>query len=189
MRKVALVGHSYIRKLETLHRDRKIVFFYEDVRFRAWSGTNCETLTRNVVGEILTWRPDVVFLQIGGNEIRPPNEEDWQTAYKRIADFIAHFQVEGIIIRIGEVMPRPRPWERFGVTADDYSTCRNSLNTRLKRWCRRNSPRMHVLTFRLEEFSDGRTRYPDGVHLDEDGVRRYWNVIVAGCRQALGLEQ
>ena len=186
MRKVALVGHSYIGQLVS---NPEIVFDYDDVIFRAWRGRNSETLRNHAVRNILAWRPDLVFLQIGGNEIGPSDDEEWQDGYKRISGFIELFLEAGIMIRIGEVMPRPQPWPEFGVTADHYRSTRGKINKRLKRWCGKNDPRKQVISFGLEDPVRGPTRYPDGVHLNEDGVRVYWGAIVAGGRQALGLEE
>ena len=174
--RIALVGHSFIRRLET---NPQIDLNPPGKTIKLFHSSTIKTMIKNNVPEqVFTFDPHIIFLQIGGNDINPQDNYSY-TAFN-IFSLLELFTSRDYTVIIGEVMARPYPNPAFnGITPADYNTARQGINQILRRSLSASRkkgtipPGSHLLTFHLNDPAF----FPDGTHFDQAKEVVYWNKI------------
>ncbi|KAK6166268.1 hypothetical protein SNE40_023006 [Patella caerulea] len=157
--KVAILGHSFVRRLEEFSRDtREKVHPEHDISYHGRSGSQIENIFSMI--DDIPESTHLVFIQSGGNDINPKKRPaSIASAMVRLAERIVHSR--GIPVLIGSVFVRPKP--RYQ-TAEDYDKDRKELNSELK----------HILKYktkiRLSKHEKFFRRGPEKPHMLDDGV-------------------
>ena len=155
-KKVAVLGHSYVRDLNLPARSNlgftdKVAFYR---KFYVPGATVASIQTGAVWERFITYKPELTFLLIGGNDITPQSSpSDIARAIIALAKRIK--EEIGGEIRILTVERRPVPQ---GVSSIRYSHQRNFINRFLKH---RDAFTKERLVFSKAKDQDSQ----DGVHL------------------------
>ncbi|KAJ8309868.1 LOW QUALITY PROTEIN: hypothetical protein KUTeg_011733 [Tegillarca granosa] len=171
---VALIGHSYIRHLQS-HMDG----FPADANLRLnrslYTVTTCSrgglkvrTLANDVSMTQFSTQQDFVFLQIGGNDLCDPRLKNSCHQITSFAQYLRH----GVGVRrviIGQLLRR-QPW----ATDSDYNARVFRLNNLFSAWTKENQD-LSIYFWHHRGFSDAALSYldpRDGVHLFYSSTNR-----------------
>lgn len=164
--KIALVGHSYIKRMPKCFLTRAVV------RKFCYGGAHASTfMSSEEFSELQMFDPDIIFLQIGGNDINRGSYPDI------IAQDIIHLVSKWsrkITVLVGEIEHRRKP---RGMSVHHYDRQRREINTLLqeefgKNFIRFSFKMIHYLSY-------------DGVHLNPEGNRLFSRDIHFHLRRLL----
>ena len=175
-----VVGHSYVRRLEDVLRERPhLQNGRPDVRleFVGIGGARLDPRVRDhrqifdYVADVASFRPDIVFLHIGENDLRTVHPEDIVGDIIELVRRIADACSPAAIV-IGQLTKFPK--HAFGSTRTKY------INRALEAYFSRRSrqpPRTDVSVWwhRIGIFGPGRARWyaRDDIHLNTAGMVKY----------------
>ena len=127
--------------------------------------------------ELTEYRPDVVLLHLGGNDIiEMPGTDQVNPLFKQMMALVKELRGMGAHVLVGEILPRAE----FGLRAVSLKTfdkIRNGLNRKL-----RLALKHRFIFFRVHlRARDGSLHYhydaSDGVHLSPSGMRNYDKIL------------
>ena len=134
---IAIVGHSFIRRLhnhlrDTWERHGEYRYFNFDIADcnveYYWKGGGKVQCMKRFLSDLVDCRPDLVFLQVGGNDIRVDSiPQQIAREMVELAESIA--EVTGAKVVIGSLFRRERP--RSPLTYGTYEEIRDDVNF----WC------------------------------------------------------
>ncbi|ESO96219.1 hypothetical protein LOTGIDRAFT_239367 [Lottia gigantea] len=166
--KVAIVGHSFVRRLEEFSRDIKEPVHPEhEISFHGKGGSKLD----NIFGLIneLPKETKLVFIQSGGNDLSPhTSANDVAKKMLKVAERI--IQVREIPVIVGTVFIRPNP--RYQ-TPEDYDKMRIKINKEFRGMVQHK--RKIVVGCHEKFFRKLRCSYmlEDGVHLNPVGQKAF----------------
>lgn len=153
--KIALVGHSYIKRMP------KLFFSEAIVRKFCYGGAHASSFaTSEQFQELQKFHPDVIFLQIGGNDI--DKRSNPEIIAEDIFSLVSQWRSEGIPVLIGEIEHRTKP---RGMSIREYDKQRRHLNFILQE---EFGHRFVVFSFSMIHFLS-----QDGVHLSQQGNEKF----------------
>ncbi|OWF37189.1 hypothetical protein KP79_PYT21294 [Mizuhopecten yessoensis] len=178
MKKTALVlGHSFTRRLaewaekedaQASPRFNLHVFGVGGRRIRC-------TLTKDT-DIIRRLTPDIVFLQIGSNDIsRRRSAKSVAEELNDMATYIRMLGVQHVIV--GSLFPRPRPRQ---MTQGEYHKKRRKINHILKM-----TSNQGIFTFWNHAFMKNKFISHDGVHLTIAGNKKFYFSIQTAIHRCL----
>ena len=137
---VTIAGHSYIKRLEQSIEKREIFDIEKsfgldefDVKFYGKGGATTGRIRRNI-HKITTSNPDIIFLQIGGNDFTGEDNSDHQNVGEDIIQLAQALRREGAkTIFIGKLFYRS--YNRFLKTknaVEIYNNKVDMVNTNLQ---------------------------------------------------------
>jgi lysophospholipase L1-like esterase len=194
---VLILGHSFIARLRRFvsHSDHEKVNtslnLSEQIIYRGYSGCTITKLTERGVREVLKYKPDLVCLQVGSNDLCDLSVEVQQVVDK-LVDFVEILRGHGVRrICVYQILHRKAPKVpcRYAVDAVWFNSrvdlVNKMLNDRMGRdflagvrfwrhsgfWSRENQALVYC---------------DDGVHLNEEhGYPKYYNSVRASIVSAL----
>ncbi|KAK7492351.1 hypothetical protein BaRGS_00016448 [Batillaria attramentaria] len=195
--KILILGHSLCRNLHTRVREGGAQFDPKfklsgspEVRFRGVSGLTVPRLKREELQTVDRFRPDVVFLQIGGNDISPETDPEL-LAFEIIAlasllqgrygvrrvfigQIMPRFEANGSARRLHWIARRPVHY------VTQYRACAEATNSVLEK----ETARYDGITFwrhakfTMAQDNNCRRRFrSDGVHHSESGLYHFYKSI------------
>lgn len=186
MERIALVGHSYIARLEDDIKRGHLDFginlnLPEDylVGYFGFRGATSSSLVDSPQMQVCKeWKPHKVFLQVGGNVISPVmSAVDVVQGIRGVADRFLDFEsVESVII--GSLFHRTRP---RGMTAEDYNVQVDRVNKFLKKFYQQDT-RVHFWTIRGLVKPSWNIWTSDGTHLNNSATMKYAQQIRMAVR-------
>ena len=179
--KVAIVGHSHIRRLEEYldGNNLRLPRANIDIRFFSRGGLTVPGLfDPAILTPLLMFQPQALVLSIGDNDINPfssPHQicHDIFTAINSLMQACPSIR----FVSISQILPRHLGTSRFYF--EGYNNLARTLNTLLLQECI-NAGQPTTLRFcRYNEFEFNPVRLginqslylPDGVHLNSDGYK------------------
>ena len=128
MTKFAIFGDSYVTHLETFTGGRSEV---SNCRFFGVSGMSTRRKFQNKFDEMKHYRPDVVFMNLGGNDIT--ESTDIQNLVKRLKNIVKELYENGITkVFVATVIERGSFPEWTGLTRPIFNKIRHALNKKLR---------------------------------------------------------
>ncbi|KAK3098712.1 hypothetical protein FSP39_022328 [Pinctada imbricata] len=179
MNKLAIVGHSFVARLEDSLQGSKIrtIFPYgkdlgldADVKYFGLRGATTKTYlnSREMVSCEL-FRPTRVFVQVGGNDIS--KNSTVISVCEGIRDIVEHLlRIDSVnAVIIGSIFPRRKP---RGVSEDYYYNEARKINNFLERHYADHS-RVYFWKLRGLQLPKKNIFINDGVHLNDDATATY----------------
>ena len=166
--KVVLLGHSYVRDLFSvfdygIECDCEFRFF-----FKPGATVRGISMNENFVRSCIEWEPHVVFLLLGGNDIRC----DWdiKETFEVYKNFCAKLKerLSNLVLICSTVEPR------FAIANDrhrtpsleQYNVAAKAFNRLLKKW---TVPDYRFMTWGANRLENVGLFAKDGVHLNTNG--------------------
>ena len=177
--KVCLLGHSYIRDLKSLDIHEIVIDSSYRIQFNYIfkPGANIPYFLKNENLESLySCAPDVLFLFLGGNDIRLDYDiHETISQYKLLVQTIACNLPKTDII-CSYIEPRFAAANRRFKTPDpgDYRKLAKKFNNWLQRW---DLPQRKFLTWGSNRFENIELFKSDLVHLNAEGIRLLWDLF------------
>lgn len=188
--RVAMLGHSYLSRLETGIRVDQTGRFARNlglrgviVRIFARSGGRIDhlwELVRQMKGD--GYRPSVVVLQVGGNDLdgRDYSRAHFMAHFRGIVESLRAWGVSRVVVMA--IFPRTKPRH---VSREVYRSRRADLNMALRLELQ---PQEDLVFFRRQRLMPSDLILAgDGVHLQAGYVRRYYYVLRYICIRELRL--
>lgn len=162
MAKVALVGSSYVSRLEKFcEGDLKIP---GEVKFFGVSGMRADNIPQNKINEILIFKPDIVIILVGGNDIcdnSSPN--DIVKNIKNLVDELKENAVQ--FIYVSEILPRGKFKYSVELTIERFNSQKKKINKKLQ-----NFANASVISMKKIKYPEDYIR--DCVHLNDSGQKK-----------------
>lgn len=161
--KIGIFGSSYVTRLNSWCRGYFKVPAI--VRFFGKGGMRADRIPSVIFSELLSFRPDVVFLQLGGNDISDncvPNE-----ILKNITNCVNELRNSGVQrVFVGEILQRGDFRKAPGLDIIRFDRIRKVINKKLQK------------LFKDEFIVFPKLKYPrdyldDKVHLNDKGLTTY----------------
>ena len=128
MTKLAIFGDSYVTHLERFIGDRSEV---SNCRFFGVSGMSKRRKIQDKFDELKHYRPDVVFMNLGGNDIT--ESTDIQNLVKRLKNIVRELYENGTTkVFFATVIERGSFPEWTGLTRRRFNKIRHALNKKLR---------------------------------------------------------
>ena len=177
--KVGFIGHSYIRDICSLGvSEIEVDNFNIHFKYFYKPGGNLRNITHGdiFVKSLLEYKPEIVFLFIGGNDLRldfPLKETIY--LYKEFFHFLKSKLPSSVFI-CSTVEPRFAPAnERFCTLGPDvYKTLTHKFNRFMKKW---DLPDRKFLTWGANRLENRELFKKDLVHLNERGLHLLWELM------------
>lgn len=183
--RVSVFGHSFVRRLgdyarceswENLRLDTNEF----DVRFFGLGGSNVRTVQQNL-GDISEYQPEIVFVQIGSNDLCKIDCEPEKLALDIIS--LANLLCEGYDVNrviVGQILKRQEPssfharrfWHHMQISLETYNERVIQTNRLLESYIEKY-PKMVYWRHRGFWHQEKRMICADGVHLNSDGLHKY----------------
>lgn len=176
--RVLLVGHSYVRDLmhlgyNTFHTEGEKF----EVEYIYQSGANYDTYLNDtsLLDPAYGFQPDYVIVILAGNSINnyTPNSEIYQKArdfYSVLGDRLPDAKIIAAQPEL-RFYSEDNHWDAPGT--DEYRGRRNSFCNFL----RRDKTKHAIMQISGPGRMDSKEYYSDGVHLNNVGLEKYFNII------------
>ena len=179
--RLLIIGHSYVNALQRTGITRFVAAGINiEVSFvhRGGADYNTYLTDRNLFDQIKRHNPDFVIVILAGNAIKGSNSnDDIREQGKRFYTKLREIFPEGIVkIVAAQVEPRfYEPENRWNCPLEDeYKRRKTGINTFLARLKLKD----HILMVGGPYRLDNRDLYRnDGVHLNQRGLDKYWELI------------
>lgn len=171
---VLVLGHSYVRRLQQFRGDFDLNNC--SISFAHQSGANISHLS-SLINTVQLNEFDVIFLQIGGNDITGHPTPDHYKIPKQIHELAKRItSVSKANVFIGQLYSRQKG--KYLPTSDDvrrYNSKARWCNTKLKSLCKTSKPQLwkHRGIVELATVIIGK----DGTHLTPRGLLMLWRSI------------
>ena len=184
--KALIIGHSYVRDLKSfseLHHQSRIKLpegFDLHLFFSFVPGATFETYLNHpelldASGNI---NPDIVVIILGGNDLRSDVslsvvKNNCFHFFKLIkskfpSSFIIGTQIESRFVEPGD------KYERFGTP---HTEAFSKLSVYYNSWLNKQKFKDRLVCIRGPNKLDNRSLYKDSVHLNQQGLRKYFNLL------------
>lgn len=134
-------------------------------------------ISEELFDKLKLYAPDVVFLHIGGNDIK--KKSSCRTITKNIQNIVTEIYKSGAkTVFVGEIFDRDNFSKAPGLTRDSYVLQKNSINRSLYRQYGDKFIKFKDISF-PEDF------YDDFVHLSDSGLKKYFfriRRLLLSCR-------
>lgn len=160
MKKIAIVGHSFVRRMPYPRLGRRTV-----VKKFGFGGAIARSFADSAIYEsLLEFRPDIAYFQIGGNDINRYSDPD--LIADDILEIVRPLLHSMATVFIGEIEPRMKP---RNMREYEYNSQRWRINHRLEIETEIN----------FVQFPSRMRRYlsNDGVHYTDIGYDIFTEVI------------
>ena len=173
--KALVLGHSFIKRLRRWMRinGRSMSTRKHDVHLYGVGGRTIAKTYYNDLKVVRRKRPDVVFLQVGGNDILKESSPTLiLVRMKRLVSVLLEkYHVSTVIV--GSVCCRRKPW---GLSRRAYDRKKQKINKFLSKEFG-TSKRGKKSFFFPHKFFKEKYFDRDGIHLNQDGNRCFYNSI------------
>ena len=158
---MVVFGHSFVARLKDSQFNE-----YNAKLFGLPGGQARSIMNKFIFKDVLEYRPDFCFIQIGGNDIT--DTSDAIEIVNSISEIVKRLQEHGTVVAIGEIMPRSKPWPPL--TPQSYENIRIAINMMLKqKYSQDMIVSYHDIDFHHLD--------KDGVHLNNLGTSVFINAI------------
>ena len=178
--KVSVFGHSYIRDLSSLGNKQLLVDkdYQVELRYFFRPGATIDYYY-SVPGSyefLFTDSPDVVFIFLGGNDLRNDIDiHDTITKYRILVQNIS-LRLPNSAIICSYIEPRFAEANPYFNTPNPsgYKALARTFNNWLQRW---KVPYRKFMTWGLNRFENLDLFKPDLIHLNQNGLEVFWNLF------------
>lgn len=188
--RASVLGHSFVKRLgdytrdgEDLWKNLRLNNDEFDIEFVGLGGSNVHTVQQKL-GEISRFSPQLVFMQIGSNDLCKANCEPERLARHIIS--LANLLCEGYGVQrvvIGQILRRQPPsgrhvhkfWAHMEVSLEEYNLCVIKTNSILENSLDQCQDYSNMTYWRHRGFwnQDRNMLSDDGVHLNAAGLHKY----------------
>ena len=185
----AVFGDSYVRRQGAFTRER----LPYNVRFFGKGGMELLRIPTEEWNRLLNYKPDVVLLHLGGNDVRDPPVDpkkprgeniyvgannQARVLFDAMNRRIKELTRLGIKVMVGQVLDRA-DWALRGVGKETFDLVRKGLNRRLRDLLGHNFIffRVHLWDRSGKKIVNYHYSQKDGVHLSERGMTCYEKVL------------
>ena len=177
-----ILGHSFVKRLRYWMRRYGRVMSLKNLTVHL-HGVGGRTIdqTYQDMDVVDSLRPDVIFLQVGGNDISDSSTatEIFVKLKRLIAALLNEHHVSTVIV--GSIFCRNRP---RNISQVAYDRKKRKINRFLCKEFGGFEPGKKVFFF-THKFFKGNLFDDDGVHLNDSGNRRFFNSIQSALRLIL----
>ena len=187
MDRVLLLGHSFVDRLDTFMKATDLVNFEFDE-----SKTTCRLfgigglkisalLSTKILDKVSKFRPELLMIEIGTNDIDASRViiNDLANTLVPVAKLCVN---DYAVCKVILCPVLPRGPGRFQARSVCFEDNRVALNAALTTLCASDS---HVSMLTHQRFSNVVECLRDGVHLSDQGLKRYYFLLRRGIEAAL----
>ena len=177
IKKVCVLGHSYVRRIivnEYLYEP-----FFTVTPLSAPGATIAGFRQTEAWGRFVDLKPDLTFLVLGGNDLHPDTDAgELARGIEELAREVEALSGGSVIIIGIEKRQDPRY-----MTAAAFNTLRNRVNRYLKAYIPWTRTRYHSMCTHEEDFS------LDGIHLHEDAQESMFEMLLGLARKHFAIDE
>ena len=168
--KVLVLGHSFVRRLQTFLGNDQIQLYGHRVTFCGIGGATVGTL-RAKLSRMNVTDFCIVYVEIGTNDLCISSGE---TVAADISSLIAYLRTHGITqVILGEILSRSKQWVR-GPSLEEFAMQVRQVNTTMMAW---TCQRRNVSFWKHRRLHSPGLLHRDGVHLNRRGMHLYWRSV------------
>ena len=200
LKRIAIVGHSHVRRLQNVIDSESVSFPFDDaqIRFFHKGGLRVpQIFARDFLCPLLEFNPHAIYLCIGDNDLNPHTSPDNVCHYIMSAiDSIRQMCPSLQSIAIGQVLPRHPGTSIYWF--EEYDGMALTLNRLLAQACQSSPVPVKFCWYKDFPFNgeNGGVKYnnnkklflKDGVHLTDDGyskLARNFKGLIKGLKDKI----
>ena len=175
--KTFIIGSSHITRLKTyVDTENKWRLTGHVINIRGINGGMVGSIFHHLV-DIKLFSPDVIFLQIGSNDIGDSKTQVSDVLFKLECLIQVLIELKVKFIYVGLVMHRETVLRRRGLSIEEYNARVDQMNVGLNEMAKNYKPRMIFWIHRGLQFPNVRILHSDGIHLNKEGNTRLFTSI------------